>query len=208
MIIIDVHEPQFFKSKFPFAEVMDLPIGDFIVGDNSKAYVIERKEIMDFVNSIKLKRIWEQVKDLSLSRDSNTVPLLIIEGSYSKVKRFSKFSLKTLDAAELAIKVRYGIPVIKTRSMQHTAEVLKWIDEHESRYGSPRVPDKSIREMSPEERKIWVLTSLPEMGIKKAEEVLKKFGTIKNFIDNIDKAVWIQGISERMVKMWKQVLLE
>ena len=208
LIYIDVHEPEFFRRKFPFAKVVDLPIGDFIVGDVDKTYVIERKEIMDFVNSIKSKRLWEQVKDLYCVRDDKTTPIFIVEGSYKKIKMFSQFSLKAVRAAELAVEVRWGIPLIKARNMEHTAEIIKWIHDHESRYGSPRIPDKSLREMSPEERKLWVLTSLPEMGIKKAEEVLKRFKTIKSFIDNIDKAVLIQGISERMVKMWKQILYE
>ena len=208
-MLIDSHEPKFFRERFPYAKVVDLPIGDFILGDEYKTYVVERKEIMDLINSVKSKRLWEQLKDLVLCRDDNTIPLFILEGGYWKVKKFSKFNIKALEAVELSICVRWGIPVIRTRNMQHTAEILEWIDKHESRsIGSPRVPDKSLKEMSLEERKIWLLTSLPEMGVKKAEEVLKRFGTVKNFIDNIDKAVWIQGISDRMIEMWRRILYE
>lgn len=120
-IIVDVHEqrsgiPEMLVSLGTNTIVKTLNVGDYVI--NSKI-TIERKDIKDFVSSVRDKRLFIQCEKLK----SYPHPIIIIEGDVSLLTRFTEDPMIFYNAiAKVAL--IFKIPIIPTASPTHTAKLL------------------------------------------------------------------------------------
>lgn len=148
-------------------KIENLEVGDYIVGD----VVIERKTIRDFVDSIIDNRIWDQMNKLS-QLDKK---LLILEGEEDPYF-IRDVNPNVIRSVILTLSLK-GIPIIRTKNPIDTAYYIKVLSEKQNKL--PQIPKIKKKELTPKE----VLASFPGIGEKSAEELLKRYKTIKNVVN-------------------------
>ena len=175
-----------------------LPIGDYVL---SERVLVERKSLYDFASSIKNKRVFRQLADL---RDSCEMPVLILEGgSLSKVRGVKK---KGLLGALALITVYYRIPVIFTADRSETAQFLAILARRESmELGEVMSVFNKKKARTKEEKLLRVVESLPDVGPKRARELLRKFGSLRNLFNaSYEELLSVPGFGEgRALKLLK-----
>ncbi|MEM2932687.1 MAG: ERCC4 domain-containing protein [Candidatus Pacearchaeota archaeon] len=155
-----------------------LPIGDYIVGNT----IIERKSLNDFISSMLNKRLIKQLKDLKESKFK--YKLIILEG-LDEQELFGRGNLNdnAIRGMILSILIDYKIPIVFTKDFIDTCNYLEVLDK---RTGKKKV-EISLA-VKPKfsnifEQQEFILESFPGIGKITAREILKRFGTIKAFIN-------------------------
>ena len=128
-IIVDYREDknivkELYKDKID-VEIKSLISADFVmqvkdVNNNVKDLGIERKTIMDFLNSIIDKRILTQLISL---KENFPLQLLIIEGE-ENIYRIRDFHPNSIRGMLSSIAIDYQIPIIFTKNTRDTAAYL------------------------------------------------------------------------------------
>lgn len=159
------------------AEVLvdTLPVGDYIL---SERVVVERKTAHDFLASITRKRLYRQLDEMKRNFET---PLLLIEGK--NLYGLRRLHPDLIRQALALITVVNKIPVIFTSDVEDTACFL-YIAARQEQWGlDKRV---SLRgEKKPvlmEERQLYVVESLPQIGPQLAERLLHHFGSIERIV--------------------------
>ncbi|WP_456416154.1 DEAD/DEAH box helicase [Methanocaldococcus sp.] len=197
-IIVDVREKNIAKllHKYADVELKTLEVGDYVLSDR---VVVERKTSEDFVNSIIDKRLFSQLKNLKKVEK----PLLIIEGD-----NFSRIHENALKGAILSVIFDFGIPILFTKNVDETVDLLIKIAEKEQlkekrpitiRYGKTT--------MSLKEQQRFIVESLPDVGGALADRLLKHFKTVERvFIAKEDELMEVEGVGEERAKKIRKVL--
>jgi ERCC4-type nuclease len=140
----------------------NLEIGDFLIEN----LIIERKSSEDLKNSIIDKRFFEQIKNLKDKRS-----LIIIEGETNEIGAIARI-------------VAEGVSVVFTRDEFQTAELLRKI-ALKINENVNIIKTKIIKKGKSEKEKILsIILSFPGISYKNAEKVLKKFESIKDFVNS------------------------
>ncbi|MEZ0319007.1 MAG: ERCC4 domain-containing protein [Pyrobaculum sp.] len=151
-----------------------LEVGDYIAGD----FVFERKSVSDFVNSVVDGRLFEQAAKL---KDSGLKALVIVEGDLWGELRFRKISPNAVLGAQLAL-YAMGVGLVYTVDKAHTGALVCLAAKRSGKRGvkTPAVKKKAdVKTMQ-----VALLASLPGIGPKRAEQLLKKYGTPLNALLN------------------------
>jgi len=152
----------------------NLSVGDYILPNQ---YAVERKEAGDFLSSMLSGRLFDQAYRL---REAYHKAFFIVEGDIQEVLNgFPK--PKALWGALTSLTLRYNGHVFFTASKKQTAELLSIIAHQttETRPPEPIVKERrKIRTL--DERQLHVVASLPGVGLKLADRMLRKFITIRN----------------------------
>jgi DNA excision repair protein ERCC-4 len=150
----------------------ELPCGDYLIGH----FLIERKTVSDLFASLANGRLLRQLRAMRLSQ--GIVPLLIVEGGSSpECREVVPGALRNIS---LMVVARYQIPVLRTASIDDTVTRMLSLLKYAR-------PAKSITLRSPEGRKphdieaqrLYVLSSLPHVGIERAKRLLERFVTLQ-----------------------------
>ncbi|MEM0505136.1 MAG: ERCC4 domain-containing protein [Sulfolobales archaeon] len=182
-----------------------LDVGDYVI---NSSLVIERKRVDDLVKSVFDGRFFEQVERLSEICDT---PMLIIEGGLSSIKHLTT-RWKSVEGALITAILRFRVIPYYTEDSRHTAEVIKHVAEklsaekpfksYSRRAIKPRGDD--IREWQ-----LYVLQSLPGIGVKTARKLLEKFGNLRAvFNASQSELSVIDGISEEKASKIIKVITE
>ncbi len=213
MIKIDVHEPQdllielreAFKSdketsKVPVV-VESLPNGDFVfLSSTLDLIVIERKEIHDYLNSLRSHRLMDQIFRLLTEADMD-IPILLIEGVLSLTKegkcktykRTTDWSFSAVSDFELSAQ-RQGVIVLHIPSHKHTAmyihDLYKYFqkDVHES-LAIPPMPFPTSTAQSLRDIRARPFLALPGVGGKRASTLVKRYKCISRLCDAPEKEI-------------------
>ncbi len=178
----------------------NLPVGDYVL---SERIIAERKSLYDFATSVKNKRIFRQIDEL---RESCEMPILIVEGeSLSNVKGIKH---KGLLGALALITVYYRVPVIFTKNKVETAEFLALVAKREAMELSDVLSvfhKKKAR--TKEEMMLRVIEAMPDIGPKRARELLKRFGNLQRLFNaTYEELISIPGFGHtRALKFLKFV---
>ncbi len=159
-----------------------LDIADIVI---SEEVAIERKEGFDFVSSIMDNRLFEQLIRL---KDTYETPIIIIEGLNNNV--FGKVGMKTssIYGALAFISYKLGISVIPTRNLEESAITIERIAYREQmKDDMPLLSRKAPKTMSKEDRRIYFIEGLVDIGPKKAKLLIEKFKTPSNVFKAIRK---------------------
>jgi ERCC4-type nuclease len=175
-----------------------LPIGDYVLISDSEAIVVERKTVADFVSSVRSNRLWDQLLRMMKTVTVFEYPvkrrMLLIHGSVdtylkkmeNRSKNDSSVYWSQLMGAYLEIVYVYNTPIIYAESDNAFKAFLRILVKRESTGMNDKLPRakwymKPVKANLPvKDRKKYVLSSLPYIGNRLAENLLTHFHTISN----------------------------
>ncbi|ABR55723.1 DEAD/DEAH box helicase domain protein [Methanococcus aeolicus Nankai-3] len=199
-IIVDSREKIISRYIYDKAdlEFKALDNGDFILSDR---VIVERKTAEDLEGSIIDKRLFKQLKDLKKYER----PILIVEGN-----DYFRLSEKIINGTMVSIMLDFNIPVIFTKDMEETANILIKMAEREQLRDKRTISIRTGKKpMSLKERQRFIVESFPDIGALMAENLLIKFGTIENIVKaSVEELREVEGIGEITAKKIKSVLTE
>ena len=186
------HDEKFKEYLRRFGAIVDmqqLPIGDIAIFGKDRSYVIERKTINDFGNSIADGRLFEQIKVLVESSemgDFSYIPCLLLIGYQHTLWKRRGFNDAQIAGIENAIQFKWNVKMMFAHNNRYAA--LKVINlarsiqlEKESKVHSMRHIKR--KDLSPEEEALYVLQGFPTISGVRAKMILDAFGTLENSLD-------------------------
>ncbi len=179
------------------AEIKELKIADYMVN----GVAIERKTVSDFINSMKSRRLVNQLEGLQQYKDR----LLIIEGIEEQDLYSDGFSEEKIGMHPnsirgflLSIILKYKVPIIFTKNHEDTARFLSVLSKKKPSEIPLNAKKKSLNK---KEQLQFILEGFPSIGPKTAKKLLKKFRTIKNIMNSdLEKLKEILGKRAETVK--------
>ena len=181
-IIIDYRE----KNSLVISELINLgfeiefkplKVGDYLVGD----VAIERKTVSDFINSMKNKRLINQLEELQQYENR----LLIIEGIdeqelYTDSEELIGVHPNAIRGFLLSILLKHKVPIIFTKDYEDTAKFILILSKKSSKEMSLNITKKALNK---KEQMQFIIEGFPGIGPKTAKKLLKEFKTIKNILN-------------------------
>ncbi|WP_069807697.1 ERCC4 domain-containing protein [Vulcanisaeta thermophila] len=175
-----------------------LEVGDYVVPGNVG---IERKRAMDLISSIVDGRLFEQSNELSRAYDRAYV---VIEGDLWRAASRRDVHEHAIISSLVSI-INLGVRVLFTHNEEGTAYLIKTIAEGGSTHGVKSVPVRKGGTIY--DAQIAFLSSLPGIGMRRAEALLRAFGTPLNALNNLNQWVRrVDGINEKVVAAVRKVL--
>lgn len=171
---------------------------DFIIIGNERGYVIERKTLIDMMNSIhgqeskaggrfwsQLRRVKTVAEELSNQYDIPVYPLVIIEGStFQRYKaRFAKMTPGQWFGIQTSI-AEMGIGLIRTWNREETILALRKLKDRSGKEKikvQPMAIKKELR--TAREEAIHMLYAVSGVGTKRAYNLIMKYGTVKEVVN-------------------------
>jgi ERCC4-type nuclease len=184
------------QLKVPY-QLAKLEVGDYAIAD----VLVERKQINDYLSSLITGHLSQQLYELSYNAE---LSYLIVEGSVSgalitqKIKREVYLSSLVGSSFKRAPDGKQGqIITVNLETPYDTAFFLKFLYE-KVKNDEPRLPTLKKANFSNKDRAIYILSSFPGIGEKRAKALLDKFGTIKNVINaNIEDLIQVEGFGKK-----------
>jgi len=162
-------------------ELKHLNLADYII---SSEIAVERKTINDFVNSMINKRLPEQLRDM---KTNFKIPLLMIEKEdhqdLYKPSMHYHIHENAVRGMILSVASEFNVPIIMTEGYEDTAKYLMLLAKKHEKGKMPLSLVSKRKAYSMKEQQQIILESFPGIGPSLAKEILKNFGTIKNFIN-------------------------
>ncbi len=198
-LLVDHRERQLAKLLEGVCEEItfsQLPIGDYVVISDYGAVVVERKTVNDFLVSIRSNRLWDQLLRMMQTDEvlghSVKRRILVVHGNFEDYFESIDFEYERdllvhwsqLMGVYLEIVYVYNTPIIHVESDMAFKSFMKILVKRESSGSNDKCPDakwyeKPVKADLPvRDRKKYVLSSLPYIGDRLAENLLKHFGTI------------------------------
>lgn len=173
-----------------------LPIGDYLLVSDSMGIVVERKTVSDFLSSVRTNRLWDQllrmmktekVFDYEIKRR-----ILLLHGSFQDYLSEADYGTpedmlkhwSQLMGAYLEIIYVYNTPIIHAESDTALKAFFRILIKRECTGKNDKSPDarwyrKPVRANLPvKDRKKYILSALPYVGDRLAENLLAHFDTI------------------------------
>ena len=201
-VLVDSREAASQKDVLKALLSLNIPVkikyleaGDYFISP----YIIERKSTSDFIRSIKDKSLWEQL-DLMKSVEG-AEQILLIEGSFTKALKFSKFSVNAIYGAIWTIIDKFKTQLVWTSNSYHTALFLAAVYRN---LASPKkqklIPVRvKPRILSEDDELRSVVEGYVGVGSSTAVALLKHFGTIKNIVNATKEELKeVSGIGEKL----------
>ncbi len=192
------------KERGVRVAVLELSAGDYYLlsVNHEKAVLVERKTVLDFANSIRDNRIWDQVKRLKEAAELDRVkPLILLEGWLGLIEKRTKWNLAAILRVMDEIVLDWGVPIMHTHNKQAT---IAWLAAKAKSLGETK--DKKVyrlrvekKPLSLNEKILYVAEGL--VGPVLARRLLKRFGTLRNLANaSIKELMSIEGIGEKRAK--------
>lgn len=178
-IAVDMREaasgiPDKLRRKGLYVQMKTLDVGDYVVGE----LAVERKSVQDFISSLYGGRLFEQAQRILRSyRDY----VLVVEGDIQEMLADLK-NPKVYWGTLSALAINFGFKVLFTLDSEQTADLLQVLASkfHRRGVGVAPVLVKKPRRGTTREWQLSVIESLPTIGPKLAEKLLKSFGSVRN----------------------------
>jgi Fanconi anemia group M protein len=173
--------------------VQRLESGDYAIGDR---ILVERKTSRDFVESLIERDLIGQLRELSRSAPR---PVLIIEGGPLFDER--NIHPNAIRGALVSAAVDLGMGILFSSDARDTAEYLMVLARREESGHSERSHHAHKGHRNHSEQQEYIISSLPDIGIKQARELLGHFGTVREVIDADEESLReVPGIGEKKAK--------
>jgi DNA excision repair protein ERCC-4 len=182
VILIDNREkdsgiPELLKNKGIPILFENLEIGDYIIGD----LIIERKTSKDFIASVFDGRIFQQTNKITSYTNK---AILLIEGNLNNEIEYLK-NKNSIYGTLLVLALSYNLKIVYSSDIKESANILEIIYKHGKYYKiekfllikQKRIPNNTYQQQ------LNIISSIPHIGEKYAERLLKNFKTIKNIIN-------------------------
>jgi ERCC4-type nuclease len=150
-----------------------LDIGDYVIGE----YVVERKAVRDFLSSLYAGRLFEQAQRISQAYGNY---LLIVEGDIQEVLADLR-NPRAFWGALIALAFDMEFKLFFTLDQEQTAEFLNVFARRARRRRGMIRPllVKKPRLATVRDRQLSILESLPTIGPKLGERLLRSFGSVR-----------------------------
>jgi DNA excision repair protein ERCC-4 len=182
VILIDNREkdseiPDLLKEKGIPILFENLEIGDYIIGD----LIIERKTSKDFITSIFDGRIFQQANKIT-SYTNKTI--LLIEGNLNEEIEYVK-NKNSIYGTLLSLALSYNFKIIYSNDIEESANILEIIYKHGKYHKNENIHLIKQKRIANDinKQKLNIIASIPYIGEKYAERLLKNFKTIKAIIN-------------------------
>jgi ERCC4-type nuclease len=151
-------------------DVRRLDVCDYVVSDRCG---VERKDVTDFLSSMKDGRLFGQARDMAETYEK---PILILEGQMSRAFKRSRMRPASVYGALSSLALDYGLSIIPTESPEMTSVLLHRLAYREQAKEERPLQLRSVRrDMPPHRQQIFLLSGLPQIGVTLAEELLRRF---------------------------------
>ena len=218
MIIADKNEPE--ELRKIAHKVEDLGFDYWIVGEK-RQYVIERKTLTDMVGSIRGKagqgkitnRFFEQLERIKMvelelrDKGYDAYALVVLEGNI--FQRYRARFAKLLPQQWFGIQAKIaelGVGLIRTWSIDETKLMLQVLDKRAGKEVT-EVPalaiEKRLRDIR--EEAMHVLMAITGIGVKKAKELLSRYGSVKAVLMANERDL-AKIVGEKLAKHIKEVV--
>jgi ERCC4-type nuclease len=226
-IIVDNREHQqlpLLREVFNDITSTQLPLGDYLIIQDEQAVVVERKTITDLIASIRSNRLWNQLLRLMTAEKINEYRvkrrILLIHGSFSeyynapffKPKRGLSTQWAQLMGAFCEILYVYNTPIIYAENDTAFKAFLRILATREASGKNDKTPEarwymKPQKAILPvKDRKKYILTSLPYIGERLAENLLSQFTTIANVASaSVEELEKVPRIGKKKAKLIHQL---
>jgi len=210
-IIIDSREAsknediiKILKTKGVKIAISALTVGDYflLASEGKKPILVERKTVMDFLNSIRDKRVWDQAKILKEAEEvEEIIPVIILEGSLSAVERFTRWKISAVLRVIDELVLNWNLKVIPTPNKKSTAE---WLAAKAKALGAPekkKPPRLRVKKkpMSINEQILYVAEGL--VGPVLARRLLTYFKTLRNIANaSTVELMRVEGVGEKRAR--------
>jgi len=201
MIYVDSNEercrvPNLLRRMNISVIVQSLKVGDYLVGN----VCVERKEISDYFGSKESGHLDTQLYEMSFNCD---LSYLIVEGNLIETlmnrsfKRAPFYSSLVGSSFKRAQDGKMGqIVTLQTFNEYDTALVLKFLHDKVEK-GEARLPRLVKSKANPDEILVYILSSFPNVGEKRARELLAHFKTLRNVFSSCDWRVG-KGLGDKL----------
>ena len=177
-----------------------LSTGDYLVSSRA---AVEFKTTEDFVNSIIDGRLLQQIKEL---KEAYEKPLLIVEGEQDiySVRNIHPNAIRGMLAT---IAVSYGIPILQTKNFKETASLLFFIAKREQEEATGDFSNHANRKpQTLAEQQEYFVSSLPNVGMNLAKDLLTEFKTVKNIVNASEQELKkVDNLGEKKAAKLKEV---
>lgn len=181
--------PELLKEFGLKVEYRMLEVGDYII---SPECAVERKKERDFLKSLYSGRLFDQAHRLSETYDR---PALIVEGKLPLfVEKMAR--PRTFWGALTTLAFEYGLNVFFTADARQTANLIYTLTKHRG-FARPKGPliRRKPKARTLEKTQLFLASSLPGIGPKLADRILKRFGTVRRvFSASVAELSSVDGI--------------
>ncbi len=161
---------QCLKAKRLSVEIQRLKYGDYHI---RPGWGIERKTARDFNLSIVDGRLFKQVYHL---KRVYSHPILIIEGNPFHTP--IQIDPRAIRGAVLTTQTVWYLPVIHSRSVEDTGEILATLARYALNATDDHLPRGGYKPKRLKNRQIYLLCGLPGIGPTLARRLLERFKTV------------------------------
>ena len=166
---------------------------------------VERKTINDFLSSLVQKRLFWQLSKL---KDCHKISILLIEAF--DLSHFSNTNV--IYSAILKIMMDINIKVIFSQTKEQSADILLILN---NKNGKNTYNQKLLayqlkykkEECTITQKRLQMLSSIPNIGAKRAKLLLSRFETAKDIFEAGEKELLsVKGIGSKTIASLKKIL--
>ncbi len=158
-----------------------LAVGDYRVAEMA---LFERKTVADFARSLVDGRLFRQALHLAAQPLPATI---LLEGETPKEGPIEGVDRHAWQGAIASLSIIFRIPVIPTRDIEETADVLRYAAFQLTRVGTHAPPRFGSRPKGRRKRQLFILQGLPGIGPGRAEHLLDRFGSVERVMTAAEK---------------------
>jgi Fanconi anemia group M protein len=177
-----------------------LEIGDYIASED---VAIERKESMDFIQSLIDGRLFVQ---LSALRSAYRRPVLIIEGE--QITGLRAVNPASIYGALASIAIRIQVPILWTRNAEETANVLYRLAHLEQVTSKKPLRTRSGESKGTDAEALeYILSGFPGIDTVTSRALLTEFGTLERIFSSEEKELQnVKGVGPKIAGRIKRLL--
>jgi len=197
-------------------ERRELKVGDYFCGDISAEgdYVgipVERKEIGDYLRSMNDGRRDEQLYNMSFCFPLSYVVTI---GSPSKALRETRMTMNAYVSSLVGSSLKRApdgvggqVITVNLEGEHEFVLFLKYLEEKVKEGSFARVPAMQKRPWKPEELLVYVVSSLPGIGAKTANNLLTHFGSVRGVMNATkEQLMEVDGVGHKKAEEIHDVL--
>ena len=204
-IVVDTREPKYIVTALRASGLRVqrkmLTTGDYVITSDC---AIERKTTGDFMSSVFSGRLFKQAQAL---KEYYSQPILLLEGDI-EFELDQRRNPRAFWGALLKLQLDFGIAVMPTPSPLHTVHLLFTLARRLQRPKTEKIIiQHKPRLMSDNDRQIYAVASLPNIGDQTARRLLDHFNTVREvFHADSDEMVKVEGLGKIRAERLKRIL--
>jgi len=176
-----------------------LEVGDYVI---SERVVVERKEVVDFLRSLKDGRLFTQLRRL---RDTCQRPVLVVEGKGLTVS--SGLNPESVRGALASVVTDLNIAVLTTADGRETAQMLGAMARRERAQGRRPGLRAGKGAMNLRDRQQFIVEGLPAVSSVIAQRLLDHFGSVRAVMNaSQEELCQVHGVGAKTAAAMQEAL--